>query len=373
MGKHAFLSASSAHRWLMCPPSVKACEGVEEHTSPYALQGTDCHELCAYKVEKALGRPVSDPTEHLDYYDREMEDCAEAYCQFVMEQVAEAKRLCPDPQVLVEQRLDFSRWVEGGFGTGDCVIVADDVLQVIDYKHGVGILVSAEKNPQMMCYALGAIVLFDGLYDISRIRMTIFQPRKENVSTYELTKEELLAWADGVLAPAAKLAMKGEGEYKAGDHCVFCRIKATCRKRAEYNLEMARYDFKVPGNLTAMEISAILPRIDSLTAWASDVREYALRQALLGKKFPGYKVVEGRSVRKYLDEASVAKAVIDAGKDPYEKRLLGVTAMTTLLGGKKHFDEVLGKLTVRSSGKPVLVQETDKRREISTAEEDFAR
>ena len=373
MANHAYLSASASHRWLACPPSAKLCAQAGDQTSEYAIQGSCAHELAQYQVEKALGRECQDPTENLTYYDAEMQEAAEAYRDFVLEQVETAKALCKDPFICVEQTLDYSKWVEHGYGTGDCVIVADDVLQVIDYKHGVGILVSAEKNPQMMCYALGAIVLFDGLYDISRIRMTIFQPRKENISTYELTKEELLAWADGVLAPAAKLAMKGEGEYKAGDHCVFCRIKASCRKRAEYNLEMARYDFRVPGNLTAMEISAILPRIDSLTAWASDVREYALRQALLGKKFPGYKVVEGRSVRKYLDEASVAKAVIDAGKDPYEKRLLGVTAMTALLGGKKHFDEVLGKLTVRSSGKPVLVPETDKRREISTVEEDFAR
>ena len=183
MAKHAFLSASSAHRWLECPPSAKACEGVDDRASPYAKQGTDCHELCAYLVEKALGRDVEDPTENLDYYDQEMQECADGYCSYVMEQVEEAKKHCPDPQIMVEQRLDFSRWVEDGFGTGDCVIVADDVLQIIDYKHGLGVLVSAEKNPQMMCYALGAVELFDGIYDIREIRMTIYQPRRENIST----------------------------------------------------------------------------------------------------------------------------------------------------------------------------------------------
>ena len=174
-----------------------------------------------------------------------MRDCAESYCSYVNEQIEAVKKHCPDPQVLIEQRLDFSRWVEDGFGTGDCVIVADETLQVIDYKHGVGVLVSAEKNPQMMCYALGALELFDGLYDIQEIRMTIFQPRRENVSTCTMAKEELLAWAEEVLKPTAALAYEGKGEFKAGEHCRFCKVKAACRKRAEYNLELARYDFEI--------------------------------------------------------------------------------------------------------------------------------
>ena len=239
MGMHALLSASSSHRWLECPPSAKLCYEQEDRASPYAQQGTDCHELCAYLVEKSLGRDVKDPTENLDYYDQEMQDCAESYCSYVNEQIEEVKKHCPDPQVLIEQRLDFSRWVENGFATGDCVIVADEVLQIIDYKHGLGVLVSAEKNPQMMCYALGALELFDGLYDIKEISMTIFQPRRENVSTYTMTKEDLLSWADEVLKPTAELAYEGKGEFKAGDHCQFCKVKATCRKRAEYNLELA--------------------------------------------------------------------------------------------------------------------------------------
>ena len=245
MGKHAFLSASSSHRWLECPPSAKLCAEQDDRASPYAQQGTDCHELCAYLVEKSLGKDVTDPTENLTYYDQEMRDCAESYCSYVNEQIEAAKKRCPDPQVLIEQRLDFSRWVENGFGTGDCVIVGDEVLQVIDYKHGVGVLVSAEKNPQMMCYALGALELFDGLYDIQEVRMTIFQPRRENVSTCVMTKEELLTWAEEVLKPTAALAYEGKGEFKAGEHCRFCKVKAACRKRAEYNLELARYDFEI--------------------------------------------------------------------------------------------------------------------------------
>ena len=371
MGKHAFLSASASHRWLECPPSAKLCSEQEDRASPYAQQGTDCHELCAYLVEKSLGRDVQDPTENLDYYDQEMQDCAESYRDYVMEQIEAAKQHCPDPQVLIEQRLDFSRWVENGFGTGDCVIVADEVLQIIDYKHGLGVLVSAEKNPQMMCYALGALELFDGLYDISKISMTIFQPRRENVSTYTMTKEELLAWADEVLKPTAELAYEGKGEFKAGEHCQFCKVKATCRKRAEYNLELARYDFEMPATLEDTEIAAILPRVDDLVAWAADLKEYALQQALSGTHYEGFKVVEGRANRKYSDEAAVASAAENAGYDPYEKKLLGITAMTALMG-KKKFEEVLGSFVTKPQGKPALVPESDKRPAINTAYEDFS-
>lgn len=371
MGKHAFLSASASHRWLECPPSAKLCSEQEDRASPYAQQGTDCHELCAYLVEKSLGRDAEDPTESLTYYDQEMQDCAESYRDYVTEQIEAAKQHCPDPQILIEQRLDFSRWVENGFGTGDCVIVADEVLQIIDYKHGLGVLVSAEKNPQMMCYALGALELFDGLYDIREISMTIFQPRRENVSTFTMTKEELLAWADEVLKPTAELAYEGKGEFKAGDHCQFCKVKATCRKRAEYNLELARYDFEMPATLEDTEIAAILPRIDNLTAWAADLKEYALQQALSGTHYEGFKVVEGRSNRKYSDEAAVASAAENAGYDPYEKKLLGITAMTALMG-KKKFEEVLGSYITKPQGKPALVPESDKRPAINTAYEDFS-
>lgn len=371
MSKHAFLSASSSHRWLECPPSAKLCAGHEDRASPYAKQGTDCHELCAYLVEKALGKDVKDPTENLDYYDSEMQECAESYCSYVLEQIEEAKKLCPDPQVLIEQRLDFSRWVENGFGTGDCVIVADGVLHICDYKHGLGILVSAEKNPQMMCYALGALELFDGIYDIEDIQMTIFQPRRENISTYTISKAELLTWADEVLAPTAKLAYVGEGEFKAGEHCQFCKVKATCRKRAEYNLELARYDFEMPPVLDDTEISVILGRIDSLVSWASDIKEHALQKALSGIRYDGFKVVEGRANRKYTDEAVVAAAVTEAGYDPYEKKLLGITAMTALLG-KKKFEEVVGSYIVKPQGKPALVPESDKRPAMNTAYEDFS-
>ena len=375
MAKHAYLSASASHRWLACPPSAKLCAQEEDQGSPYAQQGTDAHELCQYLVEKALGYDVRDPTEDLTWYDGEMQEAAEGYCSFVMDQVEEARRICPDPLVCIEQTLDFSKWVEHGFGTGDCVIVADGLLHIIDYKYGVGVLVSAAGedgtgNSQLKCYALGALDTFGDLYDIQRIRLTIYQPRRDNVDTFELSREDLLAWADGVLAPIARLAYEGQGEFHAGDHCQFCKIKATCRERAAYSMELAKYDFQEVPTLDTDEIAAILPQIDDLVSWAEDIKAYALQQALAGVHYPHFKLVEGRSNRKYTDEAAVARIVSDAGYDPYEKKLLGITAMTKQLG-KKRFDELLEGLVIKPAGKPVLVPETDKRPELNTAANDF--
>ena len=375
MPKHAYLSASASHRWLACPPSAKLCANILDQASEYAQQGTDCHELCAYLVEKALGKDVIDPTENLTYYDAEMQNCAEEYRNYVLEQIEASKEFCKDPQVMIEQRLDFSRWVENGFGTGDCVIVADEVLQIIDYKHGLGILVSAGDdehggNSQMMCYALGALEVFGDIYDINQIKMTIFQPRRDNISPYTISKENLLKWADEVLAPTAQLAYVGKGEFNAGDHCTFCKVKATCRKRAEYNLELAKYDFEMPATLDDTEIAAILEKVDEMISWGNDIKDYALQQAQSGVHFEGWKIVEGRSNRKYTDENAVVDTVKDAGFDPYEKKLLGITAMSTLLG-KKKFEELLGGLIYKPPGKPTLVPESDKRPAMNTAKDDF--
>ena len=375
MPKHAYLSASASHRWLACPPSAKLCAQVDDTGSAYAAQGTCAHELAQYLLEKALGRPCRDPTEDLSYYDQEMQEAAEAYCAFVMEQVEAAKALCKDPLVCVEQTLDFSKWVEHGFGTGDAVIVADDLLHVIDLKYGVGILISASGedgrgNSQLMCYALGALDTFGDLYDIKRVRLSVYQPRRDNVDTWETTTEELLRWADEVLAPTAKLAYEGEGEFAAGDHCQFCKVKSTCRKRAEYAMELAKYDFADAPTLDADEIAAILPQIDTLVSWAEDVKSWALQQALSGVRYPGFKLVEGRSIRKYTDEAAVAAVVTKAGFDPYEQKLLGITAMQKQLG-KKRFDTLLGALVVKPQGKPVLAPASDKRPEYKSAADDF--
>lgn len=375
MGKHALLSASSSHRWLNCPPSARLCENYEDKGSEYAQEGTDAHSLCEHKLKLALGMETTDPTENLSFYNEEMEQCACDYVSYVLELVEEAKKICKDPVVLIEQRLDFSRFVAEGFGTGDCVIIADGTLYIVDYKHGKGVEVSAEENPQMMLYALGALELFDGIYDIDTVRMTIFQPRRENVSVCVMAKDDLLQWAYNDLMAKAKLAYEGGGEFACGDWCRFCKAKAACRKRAEYNLELAKYDFAMPDTLEDAEIAAILEKADELAAWAADVKEFALQQALGGVKYAGFKVVEGRSNRKYTDEDAVADTVKKAGYDPYEPKLLGITAMEKLLG-KKQFSKLLSGLVVKPQGKPALVPESDGRQEMNidkaaSAAEDF--
>ena len=371
MGKHALLSASSSHRWLSCPPSARLCAEYEDKGSEYALQGTDAHTLCEYKLKKLLGMKCENPIENLSFYDEEMEECADGYAVYVVEQFTKAKEKCSDPVLLIEQKLDFSKYVEEGFGTGDCVIVADGTVSVIDYKHGLGVLVAAEHNPQMMCYALGALELFDGIYDIDSVNITIYQPRRENISTYSISKEELIKWAEEILVPTAKLAFAGEGDFKAGEHCQFCKVKAKCRKRMEYNMELARYDFEMPATLSDEEITVILSKVDELSSWAEDVKEYALQQALGGTKYNGFKVVEGRSNRKYTNEDEVVKVVSSAGFDPYEKKVAGITAMQKILG-KKKFEEILGGFVYKPQGKPTLVPDTDKRPAINTAIEDFS-
>lgn len=367
---HALLSPSSAHMWMACPPSAKFSAQFEDKGSDYAQEGTDAHTLCQYKLERALGRDVVDPRGKLSFYDGEMEACSEDYAAFVMETLFQAKTACPDPLVFIEQKLDLQRYIEEGFGYGDCLIIADGLLHVIDFKYGLGVLVSADNNPQMLCYALGALALVEALYDIDTVRMTIFQPRRENVSTTEISREDLMGWANDKLSPAARRAYAGEGEFTAGSHCQFCKAKAVCRARADYNLELARYDFTEPAALDDIEIAAVLTRVDGLVSWASDVKDYALKQALMGKHYDGFKVVSGRSSRKYTDEIAVAKVVEDAGFDPFEKKLLGITAMTAALG-KKRFEEVLGTLVYKAPGKPALVEESDKRPALNMTSDDF--
>jgi hypothetical protein len=370
MSKHALLSASSSHRWLNCPPSARLCESYEDKGSDYAAEGTDAHSLCEFKLKTALGIEAQDPTENLSYYSEEMEDCANDYAAYVLELVEAAKKSSPDPVILIEQRLDYSRFVESGFGTGDCVIVADGTLTIVDYKHGRGILVEADNNPQMMLYALGALEIFDGIYDIETVCMTIYQPRRSSVSTFTLSKEDLYQWAEDTLTPAAELAYAGNGNYQCGEWCQFCKAKHDCRERAEYNLELAKFDFHLPPLLTDEDVEEILGRIDGLVSWANDIKEYALQAAVGGKEWYGWKLVEGRSNRRYTDETVVAEVVTAVGFDPYERKVMGVTAMTSLLG-KKRFEEILGGYIEKPQGKPALVPESDKRPAINTAKQDF--
>ena len=250
------------------------------------------------------------------------------------------------------------------------LIITDGQLQVIDFKYGTGVQVEAENNPQMMCYALGAMLLYDGIYDIDSVKMTIFQPRKDHVSSAIISKDDLYSWAVDVLHPTAQLAAKGEGDFKAGEHCRFCKIKAACRKRAEFNLELARYDFKPADELDEVEVAAILERADGFASWLSDIKDYALDQALKGHKFDGFKLVSGRSVRKYKNEEAVAAAVEEAGFDPWAKKVLGITEMTKLLG-KDKFKELLSEHIIKPEGKPTLVPASDKRKELNVAASDF--
>lgn len=375
MPNHAYLAASASERWIRCPPSAKLCAQAEDQGSPYAQEGSDAHSLCQYLLEKALGRHARDPTEDLTWYNSEMQEAAEGYVAYVLEQLEDAKQHCSDPFVCVEQTVDFSKWVTHGFGTADAAIVADGVLYVIDMKYGVGTLVSASGkdgsgNSQLKCYALGLLDTFGCLYEIRKIRLSIYQPRRSNFDVYELSKDDLLKWAEEVLTPAAKLAYVGAGEFCAGDHCRFCKVRAACRARADYSMELAKYEFRDPPLLDEAEIAEILPRIDSLVTWADEVKHYALNQALAGARYPGYKLVEGKSTRRYTDESAVVKAVIEAGYDPFEQKLLGITAMTKQLGQKK-FNEILNGLIMKPQGKPVLVPESDTRPEYSTATTDF--
>lgn len=367
---HAILSASSSHRWLNCPPSARLCETYEDKGSNYAAEGTDAHSLCEYKLRKALGMGAVDPSEHLTWYNEEMEDCANGYATYIMKLVESAKETCADPVVLIEQRVDFSRWVEQGFGTSDAVIIADGTLRVIDYKHGLGVLVGADNNPQMMCYALGALELFDAIYDIDSVAMTVYQPRRQNVSTFEMSKDDLYRWAEEVLKPTAELAFAGDGNFLCGEWCGFCKAKHECRARAEANLLLAQYDFKLPPLLEDSEIEVILSRADQLVSWVNDIKEYALQQAISGKDWTGFKLVEGRSNRRYTDEAAVTQVVTNAGFDPYERKLLGITAMQKLLG-KSRFEELLSAYIEKPQGKPTLVPESDKRPVMNNAKTDF--
>ena len=372
MADHAVLSASGSHRWLNCTPSARLELEFENTGSEAAREGTAAHALCEHKLKRALHmrsrRPVS------DYDSDEMEECTDTYVDFVMEQYEAAKQVCEDPVILIEQRLDFSCYVPDGFGTGDCLIISDDRLHIIDFKYGMGVLVEAENNPQMKLYALGALAVYDALYDIREVSMTIFQPRRENVSTWTVSVEDLKAWAENELKPRAKMAYDGEGEYLPGEWCTFCRAAVRCRARAEEKLKLAQTEFRMPPLLTDAEIEDILAVLPDLTKWANEITTYALDAALNhGKEWNGFKVVEGRSVRKYRDEAAVAEAAKEAGyKDIYRQSLIPLTEMQRLMG-KDRFEEILGGLITKAPGRPTLVPISDKRpaMNVSNAINDF--
>ena len=372
MSDHAVLSASGAHRWLNCLPSARLELEFVNNESSAAAEGTAAHALCEHKLKKALHMRSKPPISV--YNSDEMEEHSDAYVEFVMEQLELAKQSCTDPLILIEQRLDFSCYVPQGFGTGDCIIIADKKLHIIDFKYGMGVLVDAVDNPQMKLYALGALEIYDSLYDIEEVSMTIFQPRRENVSTWTIRVEDLKDWAEKELKPKAKKAYDGEGEYLPGEWCTFCRAAVKCRARAEEKLKLAQSEFKLPPLLTDSEIEEVLSKLSDLTKWANEIIAYATDAAVNhGKEWHGFKVVEGRSVRKFKDEDAVAEVAKANGyKDIFRQSLITLTEMERLMG-KSKFEKILGDLIYKPPGKPTLVPLSDKRpaMNVSNAKNEF--
>lgn len=372
---HALLGASTSKRWLTCTPSARYEERFQETQSTYADEGSAAHALAeALLLDNQIKLQKAKKNE---YYNQEMQEAVEMYIDIIKERYNEALSRSRDAKMFVEQRLNFSEWVPEGFGTGDVIIIADGILEVIDLKYGQGVPVQAKDNPQLKLYALGAIRAFDMLYDVSVIRMTVIQPRLDNITTYETWTESLLNWAEDYVKPRAQLAWDGAGDYVSGEHCRFCRGKAVCRARADHNLELAKYEFVQACALDTLDIAAILARMNQLIDWVADVSEYALERAIQGTCFPGYKLVEGRSNRKYADQEKVAQKLTTEGYEETRifkpRELLGITEMEKLVG-KKKFTVLLDALIIKPPGKPVLVPESDKRPEIqslNTANEDF--
>jgi len=362
---HALLSASSSARWLNCNPSARLEREFADRQTTAAAEGTAAHALAEHKLKRRLKQRSERPVSLFD--NEEMEIHTDDYADFVMEQVTKERRRDANTQVLIEQRLDFSCYVPDGFGTGDCLIVSQGRLHVIDLKYGQGILVDAEDNPQMKLYALAALKLYEEQYQIKKVKLTIFQPRRENVSTWEVTKARLKRWATKDLIPKAQRAFKGEGEYCPGEWCLFCKAAVKCRARAEDKLRLAQSEFKLPPLLTDAEIEDVLLKLPDIKKWADEIQEYALTKALEGKEWSGFKLVEGRSVRKYADEDAVVIAANSAGyHDIYKKTLISITEMERLMG-KAEFAKVLGALITKPQGKPTLVPDTDKRPAITVS------
>ena len=370
--EHARFSPSAANRRIHCPPSLLLEEQFEEGESTFAEEGTAGHALAEHLIRKYLKQRTTRPTS--EYYTDELVEAVDEYVSFVIGEIEEARRECQSPLLLVEQRVDASQYVDNCFGTADMVIITDKVAHVIDLKLGKGVEVHAEENPQLMIYGLGVLEMADALYDIETVRMTIFQPRLSNVSTWSTTPTDLKRWGNDVLRPAGAQALIGAGEFAAGSWCRFCRARNQCRARAESYLALAKMDFRQPALLTDTEIAEIIGKADELSKWAADVYAFAQDEAINnGKEWPGFKVVEGRSTRRYTSEADVVKAATEAGyQDIYKKTLIGIGEMEKLMG-KEQFRSILGQYVTKPHGKLTLVPESDRREAVScnTAMNDF--
>ena len=402
---HAILGASSAKRWLTCTPSARLGERLTSRfgseSSPYAQEGTKAHALAEIKVRKAFYAADGMTTtvysrmsqEERDAYTginafrydalraelgdipADMEHATDAYCDVVMEKYLSAKDHDASTRLLLEQRLDYSRWVPSGFGTGDCVIVSDSLLEIADLKYGLGIPVDAVDNPQLRLYGLGAIAKFGQLYDFPAVRMTIIQPRLESVSEETLGRVELLDWAEAEVREKAQLAWKGTGDFVPGDHCRFCPAKAVCSARVSEALKLFRYGFESPGLIPDEQIPGILETLDVAEAWIKDFRAYAEKQALNGQKFPGWKLVRGKKPnRRWADPEEVRAQLLRAGYAPgqIETTSLKPVGEIEKTIGAKAFRALVGGLVAQGEGRLTLVPESDKRLEYASADAAFA-
>jgi hypothetical protein len=367
---HAVLAASSASRWLNCPPSARLELAVPEGegaVSRYAEEGTQAHALAEamLRAEQAKATPIDKEKAKalIAASPLEMVEAVREYYDLCLRKIKAARDATPDAKILLEEQLDFSPWVPEGFGTGDLVIVADGMIEIIDLKYGKGVPVSAQGNPQMRLYALGAVNAYGMLYATDAVTTTIVQPRLYSVSSETLRVDFLLEWGEHTVGPLARQAFAGQGEFCAGEHCRFCRAHVKCPARAQANLELIRFDFKQPDLLSNEDIGLILGLADHLQAWTTDIQHYALAKALGGTHWPGYKLVEGKRMRRYLDADKAAETLIAAGYPDavlFERKLLGITAMEKAIG-KKSFAKFLKELVAIAPGAPTLAPESDKR------------
>ena len=380
-GIHATLSASSSKRWLSCPPSARLEEKLRgrfgDKSSVYAEEGTKAHALAELKLRNQNGE-INDfnyktQREAMGAIDNEMDRYTDVYVDVVMEKLFAARANDPNAKLFIEQRLDFSPWVPGGFGTGDAVIVSDQTLEVCDLKYGKGVPVSAEENPQARLYGLGAINAFGSLFDFSHVRNTIIQPRLDSISEETLTRADLLDWGEEI-KPRALEAWEGKGEFTTGDHCKFCAARAICAKRASEALSIVRYGFDTPNVISDDDLPGILAVLDVAEGWCKDIREYAKNQALNGARLRGWKLVRGRrGARSFTDEEKVREQLNRAGFDNehIEKRGLKSPAEIEKLVGKGAFDALLSGYVSQKEGALELAPEDDKRPEYSSANVDF--
>lgn len=380
MAEHATLSASSAERWINCPGSVHMASLFPSTSSAAAQEGTLAHALAAEILQKdesngLHAKFMAEIETEIEafYYDHPelkgsaliMEQTIEPYTDYVMSEYLAVKANDKAAELLIEQRVDFSHIVPGGFGTSDVVIVGDDMIEVIDLKYGKGVAVSAVNNPQIRLYALGAIALFDLIYDFSKVKMIIYQPRLDSVTEEIMDVKTLKEWAEAVVRPAAKTALSKNPPYSPGEWCSshFCPGAGACKARAEYLLSLGQYSDRDPALLSLEEISNALTRAETLQKWVKQLNSYALSEAMDGRGIPGWKVVESRTNRAYTDTDKVAEAAIAAGfpeASIYDRKLLGITDMERLMG-KKTFAKVLGGLVEKPKGVPKLAPETDAR------------